>query len=340
MSATVYVGIDPAAESFTASYLLKPGSYKTAPKPFANSEAGLDDLEAWLRSEEIDLQRVHFCVENTGVYSELIAYQLHQRASELSLLDPRTVWKAFGDGQPKNDPLDSRRIAEYGFRYADQLRLWQPQEVIVEQIRVILSTREQLVQQKTATQNARSTLARKIIQTPAANEALETTLSHLKAQIVALTEELKRLIRSHPTLMQGVSILMSAPGVSWLLSAHLLVITRGFTEIPSYRTLAQYLGISPNEHSSGTSVRKRERSRRYGPSTARKLLHLAARSLRTHHPSFQRYFLEKTAAGKPKPLVLNNIANKLLKQLCAMMQSGTPYNPAHRSLNPRLLALA
>ena len=340
MPSNAYVGIDPAAESFTASYLLEPGSFKTAPKPFANSEAGLADLEAWLRSEGLDLQDVHFCIENTGVYSEIIAYQLHERRRKLSLLDPRTVWKAFGDGQPKNDPLDSRRVAEYGFRYADLLRLWQPQEVIIEQIRVILSTREQLVQQRTATKNARSTLARKVIQTPAANQALETTLTHLKAQIDALTEELKRLIRSHPSLMQGVSILMSAPGVSWLLSAHLLVITRGFTEIPSYRTLAQYLGISPNEHTSGTSVRKRDRSRRYGPATVRKLLHLAARSLRTHNPSSRRYFLEKTAAGKPKPLVLNNIANKLLKQLCAMMRTATPYNPAHRSINPRHLALA
>lgn len=340
MSSTVYVGIDPAAESFTVSYFLKPGSSKTAPTPFENSEAGLADLEAWLGAEGVQFRNVHFCIENTGVYSEIIAYQLHRRRRKLSLLDPRTVWKAFGDGQPKNDPLDSRRIAEYGFRYADVLRLWQPQEVIIEQIRVILSTREQLVQQKTATQNARATLARKVIQTPAANEALETTLAHLKAQVDALTEELKRLIRSQPTLMQGASILMSAPGVSWLLSGHLIVITRGFSEIPSYRTLAQYLGISPNEHSSGTSVRKRDRSRRYGPATMRKLLHLAARSLRTHHPGFQRYFLEKTAAGKPKPLVLNNIANKLLKQLCAMMRSATPYNPDHRSINPRHLALA
>lgn len=340
MLSTVYVGIDPAAESFTASYLLKPENSRTAPNPFANSEAGLDDLDAWLRSEGIDRQKVHFCIENTGVYSEIVAYQLHQRSRKLSLLDPRTVWKAFGDGQPKNDPLDSRRIAEYGFRYADLLRLWQPQEVIVEQIRVILSTREQLVQQRTATQNARSTLARKVIQTPPANQALEATLSHLKAQIDALTEELKRLIRSQPTLMQTVGLLMSAPGVSWLLSAHLLVITRGFSDIPNYRTLAQYLGISPNEHASGTSVRKRDRSRRYGPATVRKLLHLAARSLRTHHSGYQRYFLEKTAAGKPKPLVLNNIANKLLKQLCAMMRSGSPYNPAHRSIDPRHLALA
>lgn len=336
----LYVGIDPASETFAASVYSGPGQCRTAPQPFANTLEGIVALEHWLRDEGVPLDQAHFCIENTGVYSETLCYELHERGHRLSLLDPRAITKAFRDGQPKSDPLDSQKIAEYGFRYRDKLVIWQPQEIIIEQVRVILSTREQLVQQKTATQNTRSTLSRKVIQTPAANRALEETLAHLAAQIETLEKELRRLIRSKPSLMQGVSLLLSAPAVGWLLSAHFVVLTRGFTEIPEYRTLAQYLGVSPNEHSSGTSVRKKAKSRRYGPATMRKLLHLAARSLRTHDESSRKYFLEKTALGKPKPLVLNNIANKLLKRLCAMLHTQTPYVHGHRSINPRLLTLA
>jgi transposase len=72
----------------------------------------------------------------------------------------------------------------------------------------------------------------------------------------------------------------------------------------------------------------------------RKLLHLAARSLRTHDAASRHYFLRKVAEGKPKSLVLNNIANQLLKRLCAMMRDQKPYINAHRSIDPRLLALA
>lgn len=336
----IYVGIDPAAESFTAALYAPTLASTPAPRSFPNTAEGIAAFAQWLQSLELLPEQVQIGIENTGVYAEALCYQLHERGYRLSLLDPRKVWKAFGDGQPKSDPLDSRKIAEYAFRYADQLRLWQPQEVIVEQVRVLLSTREQLVQQKTATQNTRSTLARKVIQTPAANRALDATLTLLKAQIDALEEELKRLIRSQPTLLQGATLLMSAPGVSWLLSAHFLVLTRGFRELPRYRTLAQYLGLSPNEHTSGTSVRKRPRSRRYGPSTARKLLHLAARSLRTHDREARHYFLRKTGEGKPKALVLNNIANQLLKRLCAILRTRTPYIPGYRSVDPRQLALA
>jgi transposase len=336
----IYIGIDPASETFAVTAFYSPSRAKTARTAFDNSPEGISAFEGWLRSEAIASEQAHICVENSGVYSETLCYELHARGYRLSLLDPRSVQKAFSDGQPKTDPLDSRKIAEYGFRYADKLQLWQPRDEIVEQVQVLLRTREQLVEQKTATMNARSRLVRKKVQTPAANRALDATIENLREQIKALQAELERLIRSQPTLMEGVSLLLSAPGVGWLLASNFVVLTRGFTEVPNYRSLAQYLGISPNDCLSGTSVRKKAKSRRYGPSIIRKLLHLAARSLGTHNPSFRRYYLEKTAQGKEKALVLNNIANKLLRRLCAMLRAKTPYIHGHKSINPRLLTLA
>ena len=116
--------------------------------------------------------------------------------------------------------------------------------------------------------------------------------------------------------------------------------TRGFSSIPNYRSLAQYLGIAPNPYSSGTSVRRRPRSRRYGPASIRKLLHLAARSIGTHNRSGKSYYLTKTGLGKPKQLVLNNLANKLLKRLCAMLRHNQPYIEGFQGCDPRLLAFA
>lgn len=331
-----YVGIDPAAETFTATLLRALNEAAPAQHTFAMTPQGFSAFAQWLTAHGATPADTRLLVENTGVYSEALCYRMHQSGFSLSLLDARKVQKAFGDGLPKNDALDSRRVAEYGMRYLDQLALWRPRAEIVEQIAVLLATREQLVEQKTATRNTRTTLSRKVVQTPAANHALEATLVHLQAQIQALEAEIERLIRSEPKLLQGVLLLLSAPGVGWLLSAHLLVRTRGFTEVPRYRSLAQYLGIAPNAHTSGTSVRRRTRTRGYGPSTTRKLLHLAARSLRTHHAPSRAYFLRKTEAGKPKTLVLNNLANRLLRRLCAMLRDGQPYIEGYRSLHPEL----
>ena len=105
------------------------------------------------------------------------------------------------------------------------------------------------------------------------------------------------------------------------------------------KAVAAYLGISPFQHTSGTSVKRRPTSRHFGPATARKLLHLAARSRRTHHPDSRRYFERKVAAGKPTAVVLNNLANRLVRVICAVLRSRQPYLPDYLSTSPQSLKI-
>jgi transposase len=338
---TYFVGIDPASESLMASVFTTPDHPLIGPRQFTNDPEGIAALRDWLSEENVPEDpedpedQVLICVENTGVYSETLCYELHRLGLDLVLLDPHAVWKAF-DEEPKTDALDSQRIAEYGYRYRDRLELWTPNEVVVEQVQTLLTTREQLVEQKTAAHNARQSLRRKPVQTPAANETLEETIAHLAAQIEALEQAIRDLIDEHPTMAQMVAIVTSAPGARLLLGAHMLVLTNGFTEEPQYRKLAAYLGICPNAHQSGKR-KKTPTSRGYGPSMIRKLLHLAARSVRTHTDRFRAYFHRKRAEGKPKLLVFNNIANKLLRILCGMIKNKQPYIEDYQSIHPKRL---
>lgn len=330
-----YIGIDPASESFVASIFTTPDQAIVGPRSFENDPEGFGVFFDWFAEQNVPKSDVLVCVENTGVYSETLCYELHREGFELVLLDPHAVWKAFDDDR-KTDALDSQWIAEYGFRYRDRLKPWEPHEAVAEQVKTLLTTREQLVKQKTATQNARTSLRHKPVQTPPANEALEQTTNHLAGQIEAIEEAIESLIEEHPTMAQMVEMLSTAPGTDLLLSAHLLVLTNGFTKAPQYRRLASYLGICPNPNQSGKQ-RKKPTSRGYGPSIMRKLLHLAARSARTHTDRFKKYFYRKRAEGKPKMLVFNNIANKLLRVLCGMIKNRQPYIEDHQSVHPRLL---
>ena len=234
-------------------------------------------------------------------------------------------------------PADSRQIATYAARYLDELRLWHPNEAVVEQIKVLLAMREQLVREKSAKQNALHVLRRKAVQTPAANRLAEEMLAYLKEQIRATEAEIERLIRAHPMLAQTVTLLVSVPGVGKLLAAHLLVTTYGFERQVTARQLADYIGICPYEHQSGTSVKRRATSRPYGPPVMRKLLYLAALTVKHRTSRFERYYLRKRAEGKPARLVLNNISNKLVRIICAVLRERKPYHERHRSINPALL---
>ena len=48
---------------------------------------------------------------------------------------------------------------------------------------------------------------------------------------------------------------------------------------------------------------------------------LSAMLVATHNAEFRKYYLRKVAEGKPKRLVLNNVANKLLKIVCALVKT-------------------
>lgn len=72
----------------------------------------------------------------------------------------------------------------------------------------------------------------------------------------------------------------------------------------------------------------------------RKLLHLAARSAVTHDPVYKKYYLRKIDEGKPKMLVLNNVGNKLIKLMCALIKDQKPYIENYHSVHPELLKTA
>jgi len=159
------------------------------------------------------------------------------------------------------------------------------------------------------------------------NRASSTPSTH------STTRELGFLATS-PPFQKLFVLLLTIPGVGLQLAAHVLVLLYTTAQPLDAKRLAAFLGICPYERQSGSSVYATPTSRHYGPSAPRKLLHLAARSVITHKPGFRDYYQRKLAEGKPKKLALNNIANKMLKIICAVVTTQMPYDANYRSVKP------
>lgn len=331
-----FVGIDIASASFTAAI----HQVRVKPVTLSNSGEGFEELLRWLKANSVNPSNATVCMEATGVYTEHLCYFLHSKGFHVAVEAPQKVRRAFVNDIHKNDSIDSLRIAEYAYRFHDQLPLWTPSQEIVEQVKTLLATREQLTGHLVANQNALKAIERKYVKTPLAEKVYLSSMEHIKEQIKLIDKELKNLISNHPTIGRATALITSIPGVGTLLACNLTVVTQGFTRHLKARQLASHIGICPFERQSGTSVYKRPRSRRYGPERFRKLLYLASLSLRTHNEAFKRYFLRKVQEGKSKRLVLNNISNRLLKLITAVLQSGTPFIKGFKSLNPTLLCNA
>ena len=336
-----YVGVDMSSKSFTAAVGKEPWEIVVAAKEFSNDPEGFTELLKWLEHHGVHADNMVLCMESTGVYGERLAYFLSAKQYPIAIEAPLKVKRAFMPQGHKNDRVDSQQIAEYSYRFYDELKFWQPREEILEQIKVLLTTREQFAVQITAHKNALKAVKRKVVVTPLAEELHQKSIQRIRKNLQEIDAEIQRLIDQDPHYGQMIRLLMSVPGVGLLLAANILLIMENTPNDPvNPKQLAAYIGICPYEHRSGSSIYKPDSSSHYGPPKVRKLLYLASLSVRTHQQQFKKYFLRKVAEGKPKKLVLNNIANKLVKIMCAVVKTQTPYIPDYRSIHPSLYKLS
>ncbi|HZK76813.1 MAG TPA: transposase, partial [Candidatus Kapabacteria bacterium] len=261
-----------------------------------------------------------------------LCYFLQAHRYRATVIDAARIASQRRRSQPKTDYTDSMAIAAYLRRYFDTVTLWQPREAIVEELRAMLSTREQLVQHATALANHATSVSKGAHPHAEMIAIARQQVTNLRAQVQAIEQQIRERIAQHPVFDQCCTLLSSIPGVKLLLAANMLITMSSVKEPLNPRTLANYLGICPHERSSGTSVYKRPRSSRLGPPRMRKLLYLAARSLVQHQERFRMYYRERAEKNKSKKLLLNNVANKLLRIMCAVLRNQKPYQEGFISL--------
>ena len=331
-----YIGIDVSAETFATMIYHSPEEPKVTKESLNNSMEGFQMLCNWLKNQNATVDNSVVCLEATGVYGEAIVHYLASQGFHVAVEPPLKVKRAFEQDGHKTDAVDSAQIAEYAYRFLDELRFWQPKKEILEKLKHFLTLREQLVKQSVATQNALKAYQQHILKDQSLLEIHEKHLAQIKEHIAAVDQHIQRLIHQDPSLRQLSICLDSLCGFGILLAAYLLVLTNAFQDITDSKQFAAFLGICPLKHQSGKFLGK-DHSRFFGPPYARKLLHLAARSVATHHVEFRKYYFRKIEQGKSKSLVLNNISNKLLKIAFALVRDRQCYIKGYRSVNPLVL---
>jgi transposase len=329
-----FVGVDIASATFTACVGTTPWAIMVKPETFANEEDGFASFLGRLKEQDLPPDQTVVCMEATGVYGEGLAYFLFAGGYSVAVEPPLNIQRKFPVNSSKNDLLDCQNIAEYACRYTDKLSLWKPRAEVLEQIKLLLTTRQQLSGQLTAQKNALHAVNRKVISSELAKKVHAEMIQQITKHIKSIDLEIRRLIDNDPTFKVALLLLLSVPGIGLQLAAHLIILMQ-YSLDP--RELSAFVGICPYEHQSGSSVYRTPTSRHYGPPAIRKLLYLAACSVRTHRKEFRHYYLRKLAEGKPGKLVLNNIQNKLLKIACAVIRSQKPFIPNYVSVNPLVL---
>lgn len=182
-----------------------------------------------------NLSEVLLCVEHTGIYINHLTNGWLSKGGRLSVVHATKV-SEFLAGQiaweEKTDELDARRLAEYAFRYADKLELWQAEEQILVKLRALQRLRDRMNKSlKSLTVPVKESIG---FDDPDVSSTLQHlqqgSVNALKKDLKELEKQINKLINDDPKLKDLFKLLKSVEGIGPVTARELLITTAGFTK--------------------------------------------------------------------------------------------------------------
>lgn len=267
-------------------------------------------------------------LESTGRYSQEAAVWLREVRPGLRVcvLNPMQV-KAYGRSlaiRNKNDQVDARMIACFAASRRPKPS-WVPAPEL-------LRLRE-LVKQRAAVK--RMLAADRMRAQPGEDGLLSQVRdglhTQMKVAVAQLEAGIRGLLQEYPALKADVQRMMTTPGVGLIVATTVLALLGDLRRFERGSQLAAFAGVSPQQQTSGTSVRGRTRMCKQGSSRVRQALYLAAMAaVRTEGP-LQDAYRALVARGKRRKAALGAIMRRLLLVLRALLVHDTDYQAERHS---------
>lgn len=337
MDICYYIGIDIAKATLDWAVYGAKGIVLQTSTP--NTVAGiktalrlLKTLPDWIPQEAV------FCMEHTGIYNRtggpahLLDF-LHKLHFPIWLESSLQIKKAGGLQRGKTDSIDAQRIAEYAYRFRDQLRLWEPPRQVVQQLAMLSATRQrligvynQLAGPLSEQQNfVNPTLQKQLL------KSCQASLTAIEKDRQAIDKAIDQLVDGDDQLKQLFALITSVPGIGPATATEVVIATNEMQTITDPKKMACHAGVAPFDYKSGTSVRGRAGVSQHARKRLKSLFHLAAMSSIRVKGELQDYYQRKVKEGKNKMLVLNAVRNKLIHRIYAVVGRGEKYDKTYVS---------
>jgi transposase len=321
-----FIGIDVSKDTFDLALIKNDDIGQIAQRVFSNNVAGFKELTTWLKQQKILYENILFCIEHTGYYSKPIAKFIQSKKGNLWMEMSLKIIRSLGIQRGKNDKIDAKRIAQFAYRHQQDYKPFKSPRAIVEKLKTLLMLRQKLIDSRTSLMVPLNELS--TIDKQAGKEAFNiagTSLKAIKKNLTGIEQKINDLIASDTSLAEKYKLVSSVPGIGKITFCYLVYFTNEFQNYSQPKQLACYCGVVPFEYTSGKSVKGKPKVHNMANKFMKKLLHLAALSAVNYYPEFKAYYERKVNEGKNKMLVLNNIRNKLIIRVAAVVKKNVPY---------------
>lgn len=335
MKKFLFIGIDFSKSKFDVTVLKSIDQQDFVQEIFLNEKKGFNDFLKWVtKQSNVPKQDWLFCGEHTGLYSRGLTEFLVKKNLFIWLENPLQIKCSWGIKRAKTDRIDSLEIARYALRFQDKATTCKPANKEIESLRLLLAYRGRLVKNKVSLEVAAKETRRVINHDSTSRFIFENSqrdIERIKKEIEVLETKMHETIMGSQ-LKQNYLLVVSIKGVGMITAIALIVHTDNFLAFETARQLACYCGVVPFEKSSGTSINGGNHISRLANKDIKVLLTQCARCAVQYDKELAAYYARKIAQGKKDRLVINNVRNKLIHRIFAVVTSKIPYRENY--LNP------
>lgn len=326
----IFIGIDVSKPHFDASLMRVVDHQKEAVQSarFDNSDEGLKAFEKWLTAQQAPMnEKALLVIENTGIYHRLLWSFCSHHNLPLHIGNAAHIKWSFGIARGKSDHIDSVRLCQYAHRHADDIKATPALSPVLLQLKDLVTSRTHLLSQLTSNKNYLKEL--KKMSDPLIQKHLETAykaaIEGLATSIANLEEMIEKTVVDTPAFKANYDLLCSVPGIGHITAVYLICCTNNFAGGISGKQLACYAGVVPFEHSSGVSIKGKNKVHQMANKDLKKLLHLCAMSAVQHCRELKTYYERKQAEGKHRMSILNAVRNKIALRAVAVVSKQKKY---------------
>ena len=326
----LFIGIDFSKEKIDVAIIFAEGLTETSMRlfnEFKNSVSGYKQLVKWVEesSNETEPSQWLFCGENTGDYSKPLCNFLYGRGFDMWLENAKSIKDASGIRRLKSDRTDANMIAEYAMRNNDKAIVYEPLSESLSQLRELFLYRQMVVRHRCSFQVRRGEKRLNMEKSPVKTMISQSgrhIVTELNKEIEKIDKRIAELIDSDEELAQVFTIVTSIPGIGTQNAVCLMVYTDNFRRFNfDSRKIACYYGIAPFGRDSGTSVHTDPHVHYMANRQIKAMLSQAALSAAKFNPVIASYYSRLIERGKKRQIVLNNVKNKLVHIVTAMVRN-------------------
>lgn len=339
------IGVDTHARNHALAVLAATGEVIDTAQ-FPTSSGGMARAISWAARRTGGDQSALWVIEGVASYGAGLAAACEQAGYEV--VEAARMSTRANRGVGKSDPLDAHRIAAAVLPLeCDQLRRPRMADGVRAALRVLVTARDHMTAERTATINALIALLRVVDLGIDARRALTGTqflavsrwrardedlgeatarleairlakrVVELDEQLVANSSRMTELVKAS----QAASLLEKT-GIGPVTAAVCLTVWSHHGRVRSEAAFASLAGVNPIPASSGNTVR--HRLNRGGDRRLNRALHMAVLTRMTHDPDTRAYVERRSAEGRTTKEIRRCLKRYLARQIYRTLSAAEP----------------